>query len=322
MPAGRSSSRTATAGTAAAGLVATGGRQRPGRRAGWRRPAVRWGGLAAVVLLTTVAAAYAMTGRGGSDAPASPTVGADLHTVAVIGDSVYLGGHEAVVVSSDGGRAWRRVRSLDGADAMGWAVTAGAVWVGGHPGLYRSTDAGATFTSVTGAARVDDVHALGAAAGTLYLASPRAGLLASTDGGRSWQARNSAAGRTVMGTVLVDPGDPARLVAADMASGVVASTDGGRTFTALGGPRGAMAAAWNPTNIEEILAVGMGGGARSTDGGVTWRPLPVPSGVSAISYDPTGATVYAGALDGRQARLYRSSDGGATWSETAGTPAG
>ena len=180
MPAGRSSSRTATAGTAAAGPVATAGRPRPGRRAGWRRPAVRWGGLATVVLLTTAAAAYAMIGRGGSNAPVSPTVGADLHTVAVIGDAVYLGGHEAVVVSADGGRAWRRVRSLDGADAMGWAVTAGAVWVGGHPGLYRSTDGGATLTSVTGAARVDDVHALGAAAGTLYLASPKAGLLAST----------------------------------------------------------------------------------------------------------------------------------------------
>ena len=313
MSTGRSSFRTATARTAAAGTAVTAARQ----RAVWQRPAVRWGGLAGVLLLVAAATAYAMTARGGSSSAGGPTVGADLHTVAVIGDAVYLGGHEAVVVSHDGGHAWRRVPSLAGADAMGWAATAGAVWVGGHPGLFRSTDGGATFAKVSGAAGVDDVHALGAAAGTLYLASPKAGLLASTDGGRRWQVRNTAAGRTFMGTLLVDPGDPARLVAADMASaGVVGSTDGGRTFTALGGPGGAMAAAWNPTNIEEIVAVGTGGGARSTDGGVTWRPLPVPSGVSAISYDPTGATVYAGALDGREARLYRSSDGGATWPES------
>lgn len=72
------------------------------------------------------------------------------------------------------------------------------------------------------------MHALGAAGDTVYLASPRAGLLASSDGGRSWQTRNADAGRGFMGTILVDSADPAHLIAPDMQSGLVASADGWR----------------------------------------------------------------------------------------------
>ncbi len=288
------------------------------RRAVRRRQLTRWGGVAGAVLLLVAGVAYLAT-RGDSvgDPPGAPFVGGDLHSVAAIGDAVYVGGHEAVAVSGNGGRTWRRVASLDGADAMGWAVTPDAVLVGGHPGLYRSTDHGKTFSKVTGAAAVDDVHAIGAAGGTVYLASPKTGLLASTDGGKRWKVRNAAAGRSFMGTILVDPKDPDRLIAPDMSAGLSISTDAGRTWKPLGGPDGAMAAAWNPTDPKQIIGVGMSGGGRSSDGGATWQPIDLPAGVSAVGYDPTGTTVYAGALDGEQADVYRSRDGGATWAQTA-----
>ena len=290
------------------------------RRAARRRQAIRWGGLAAVVLLLAAGVTYLASRSDGDPAEApvagSPVVGGDLHTVATIGDAVYVGGHDAVALSHDGGKLWQRITSLNNADAMGWALTPDAVLVGGHPGLYRSTDHGATFSKVGGAAAVDDVHALGAAAGTVYLASPKAGLLASTDGGHTWQPRNAQAGRSFMGTILVDPTNPARLIAPDMASGLVVSADGGRSFTPLGGPSGAMAAAWNPTDIKQIIAVGMSGAARSSDSGATWQPVQLPAGVSALAYDATGTTVYAGLLDGERARLYRSTDDGTIWTPT------
>ncbi len=290
------------------------------RRAARRRQWARWGGICAAVLLIVAGIAYVAT-RGTNDDPGgsagAPVVGGDLHSVAVIGDAVYVGGHEAVAVSHDGGRQWQRVASLDGADAMGWAVTPDTVLVGGHPGLYRSTDHGQTFRKVGGAAAIDDVHALGAAAGTVYLGSPKAGFLASTDGGNTWQVRNAQAGRSFMGTILVDPKDPNRLIAPDMSTGLVTSSDGGRTFKPLGGPGGAMAAAWNPTDTKQLIAVGVRGGARSSDGGATWQPIQLPAGTSAVSFDAAGTTVYAGVLDGRRARIYRSGDGGTTWSPTA-----
>lgn len=256
---------------------------------------------------------------GSSDASAvsEPVVGGDLHTVTVVGDRLFVGGHAEAAVSRNGGRTWRQIPSLEGADPMGWAVTRDAVLVGGHPGVYRSTDGGATFSKVTGKGAVDDAHALGGSGKTLYLGSPQAGMLASTDGGNTWQVPNAQAGRSFMGTILADPADPDRLIAPDMSSGLMTSSDGGRTWKTLGGPSGAMAAARDPKDTKRIIALGMGGAELSTDGGATWKLADVPQGTSALSYDASGRTLYAGALDGQQARIYRSTDGGATWKATA-----
>jgi photosystem II stability/assembly factor-like uncharacterized protein len=289
------------------------------RRAAQRRPWARWGAVIAVVLV--VVAGISVITTGGNDAgkpsPAAPEVGGDLHTVTMIGDALYVGGHEAVAVSHDGGRRWQPVDSLKGADAMGWALTPDALLVGGHPGLFRSADNGASFAKVTGSAAVPDVHALGGAGTTVYLGSPQAGLLASEDGGNTWQVRNAQAGRSMMGSILVDPKDPTRLIAPDMSAGLTASSDGGRTWKPMGGPSRVMAAAWNPTDTRQIIAAGMSGGARTNDGGGTWQQIQLPVGTSAVTYDASGSTVYAGVLDGQRARVYRSTDGGATWTATA-----
>lgn len=253
----------------------------------------------------------------GAGPAAAPVVGGDLHTITSMRGALFLGGHQGAAVSRDGGRKWRSLPSLEGADVMGWATPPGAVLVGGHPGLYRSSDGGTSFTKVTGRADVPDAHALGGAGSTVYLASPEAGLMVSTDAGRTWQTRSPSAGRSFMGTILVDPRDPDRLVAPDMSGGISASTDGGRSFSPLGGPMGAMAVAWNPANTRELVAVGMSGASRSTDSGRTWQDITVPPATSAITFDRTGRTLYAGALQGQQGYAYRSTDGGRSWRPTA-----
>jgi len=287
------------------------------RQAEQRRRRVRWSAvaLAAVVAVAGIAFLVARVGATSGQQGAA-TVGGDLHSIATVGDALYVGGHAAAAVSQDEGRTWRQIPSLDGADAMGWAVTKDAVLVGGHPGLYRSADGGLTFIRVTGAAAVPDVHALGGAGATVYLGSPQAGLLASTDGGQTWQVRNPEAGRSFMGSILVDPKNTDRLIAPDMSGGLTTSTDGGRTFNALGGPIGAMGAAWNPTDTSKIIATGMNGAAKSVDGGANWQEVDVPQGTSAVTYARDGRTLYAGALDGRTARTYRSANDGATWDAT------
>lgn len=313
---GRGSSPTAQRRAAAERAAAE--RRRPERRRRRITGAVV-AGLGLVLVAAAVLLAMRDTNRpalAGAPASGAPGVGGDLHTIATVGDALYVGGHAAVAVSHDDGRRWQRVPSLDGADAMGWAVTTDAILAGGHPGLYRSTDGGATFTAGTGAAAVPDVHALGGAGTTVYLASPQAGLLVSTDGGQTWQVRNRQVGRSFMGTMLVDPADTKRVVAPDMSGGIMASTDGGRTWTSLGGPAGAMAVTWKPTETNEIIAVGMSGAARSADGGATWQPIDLPPGTSAVTYDSRGRTLYAGALDDNTARTYRSRDDGATWQPT------
>ena len=281
-----------------------------------RRRRVRTGGIG-IAVVAAAAVAIALVVRNGDDTPAAsaeaPVVGGDLHTVFAADQSLYVGGHTRAAVSHDGGKTWQDIGDLEGADPMGWAASGDTLLAGGHPGLYRSTDGGATFEQLSGSSAVPDVHALGGAGDVVYLASTQAGVLASTDGGTTWKVRNADAGKSFMGTILVDPEDTGRLIAPDMSGTLATSSDGGRTWTSLGGPMGAMAAAWNPQNTKEIIASGMQGAERSTDGGDTWTPAELPSGTSAVSYAPDGNTIYAGVLSSEHAIVYRSTDHGNTW---------
>ena len=119
-----------------------------------------------------------------------------------------------------------------------------------------------------------------------------------------------------MGTILIDPANPDRLVAPDMSQGLVSSADAGRTWRPLGGPSGAMAVTWNPADTRQIIVVGMNGSARSSDGGATWQDVRVPAGTSAVTFDSAGRAAYTAALDGDRATVYHSADGGATWTPT------
>lgn len=280
-----------------------------------RRKTIAWvaGSALAVVLIGIVLAAL-LSARDGADpgTAASATVGGDLHTISAIDGNLYLAGHSAAGVSADGGQSWQDIPSLTNADPMGWAVTSEAILVGGHPGLFRSSDGGKTFSPVPDA--FADVHALGSAGDVVYAASAQSGVLASTDGGLTWEIRNATAGQSFMGTMLVDPEDAERVIAPDMAGGLVLSTDGGRSWSSIGGPMGAMAVTWNPANTSELLAVGMNGGSVSTDSGATWREIALPPGTTAVTYAEDGAIIYAGVLNGLQGTAYRSTDGGTTWS--------
>ena len=278
--------------------------------------------VAAAILVTLLAAAGVLFGvltsqSGDGSAPGGarqgPSVGGDLHTLFVIPGRMFVGGHAGAAMSRDGGRTWRRISSLEGADPMGWAARGDAVLAGGHPGLFHSADRGRSFQAAPIAANVTDIHALGGAGTQLYLASPQAGLLASPDHGRTWSIRNSAVGQSFMGTILVDAADPDRLLASDMGGGVAGSADGGRTWESLGGPQGAMSVTRNPQAAAELIAVGMTGAARSMDGGRSWQELRAPPGSSVISYGPDGGLFAAALGPAGRVRIYRSAAADATW---------
>lgn len=272
--------------------------------------------LAAVLALVGVLVWVSTRGdepQSAATAPAAeggPFVGGDLHAAATMGTRLFVSGHQGAARSDRGGE-WTAIPTLADEDGMAWTVTQAAVLVGGHGGLYRSTDKGATFARVDGLP-VSDVHALGAAEDRVYLASPEAGVLVSADAGRSW-TRASQAGKTFMGSMLVDPADPEHVLAPDMAQGVVESRDAGRSWRVLGGVRGAMTLAWDSRRRADIVAVGMDGAATSSDGGATWRALAVPAGTSALAFDDASRLV-AGVLEGDRARLFTSTDQGASWS--------
>lgn len=276
--------------------------------------------MVAAALAGAAAIVIVLAGSGPDPSPAGrPFVGGDLHSLVVDPASpsrLYVGGHEGVAVSSDGGGSWRQVESLAGADAMGWAFTDEEALVGGHPGLYVSTDGGRTYEQDNEGLPATDIHALGSGPGVIYAASPQVGVFASTDGGASWEVRTDEAGQSFMGGILVDPEDSNHLVAPDMAAGAVESSDGGRTWSVLGGVGGAMWVSWDPGDTDRIVVSGMGQAALTEDAGRKWEAMGVPEGASVIEISPHDPdTLYAGALEGTEAAVWISRDGGSTWAQ-------
>lgn len=247
-----------------------------------------------------------------------PVVGNDLHSLVVDPedpDKLYIGSHSGVSVSSDGGRTWEVVESLNGADAMGWAFTDDAIYVGGHPGIEVSTEDGETFEPRNDGLPSTDVHALGAGDEVIYAGLAGVGTFASTDGGQSWEARSEEFGGAFMGRIHVDPADDDHILGPDMQAGAVESTDGGRTWRALGGVQGAMWVSWDQGDTGHIVVTAPSSAAESRDGGETWEAFEIPEGATLVEFSPHDPDVlYAAVLEAPEASVYVSKDGGETWS--------
>jgi photosystem II stability/assembly factor-like uncharacterized protein len=276
----------------------------------------------AIGLVVLVVAVFALR-SGGTDAPApglavpNPVVGDDLHSLVVDPtdpDTLYIGSHRGVSVSTDGGETWEVVESLNGADAMGWAFTDDLILVGGHPGLSVSTDSGKTFEQRNEGLSSTDVHALGAGDEVIYAGLAGVGTFASTDGGQSWEARGEEVGGAFMGRIHVDPSNDEHLLAPDMGGGAMESTDGGRSWTALGGVQGAMWVSWDENDTDHMIVTTQGSSAESIDGGETWEPLKIPQGASIVEFSPHDRELlFAAVLEAPEASVYISRNGGDTW---------
>jgi len=196
----------------------------------------------------------------------------------------------------------------------------------GH-GVYRSTDAGETWTQAgltasKAIARIvvhpaDPDTAWVAAAGDLWVPSPERGIYKTTDGGKTWKAVLVAPApygdRVGGGDLVIDPKDPQVLYAA-----LYARRRTPWSFT--GGPAA--------TDGKDL-----GGIFKTTDGGGTWRKLGggLPAGTGRIGlavYAKDPKVVYAivqseeagGTIDSVRSRrggVFRSDDGGETWTRTS-----
>ena len=309
---------------------------RPRTRTPLRRaaaPGTLWrsdpmGAFAAVltVIITTVVVAMVVLGRAyDGDDPSSTGggfVGGDFHSLVAdpaVSGRLFVGGHEAVSVSDDGGVSWQRIDALDSVDAMGWGFNSGRIWISGHPGIVMSLDGGETFGRRSDALPDTDIHALGAAslAGDqrlVYAAGPVVGVIASRDNGVSWQSIATDDGQSFFGKILIDADDPQRLLAADAARGPVASDDGGETWDVLT----RLPVSWISTTagFQSIYASGSDGAAMSGDGGDNWQPLNLPAGASLVEADPqVPGRLYAGVHDGASVTVLISEDQGRNWRE-------
>ena len=99
-------------------------------------------------------------------------------------------------------------------------------------------------------------------------------------------------------------------------SEVFKSVDGGSSWTALGNIAGVNAIALDPTSASTLYCGTRHGVMKTTDGGQTWNPAGLFNiAVNVLTIDPqTPSTLYG---SGNDDTIYKSIDGGATWTSAS-----
>jgi len=247
----------------------------------------------------------------------------------------YVGG---VHVSTDGGDSWSE--SLNGIAAVSVLAVAvdpsdeSRIYAGGDGYLYRSDDGGATwsrgvedhghgfFTNYLG--RIEDI-AVDPAHPEIVWVAAFGGLMRSTDFGVTLE-------RVDVGLPFVNrlAFTASALYAGASGAGVIVTADGGLTwqqstegFPTFGGrPCPVLSLAADPRDPLSIWAgTKFGGGVvRSTDGGLTWQILGLTeyNFVDVIAVNPDDSNDVLAGAGTWEGWIYRSRDGGATWSEVVG----
>ncbi|MGH2996374.1 MAG: WD40/YVTN/BNR-like repeat-containing protein [Gaiellaceae bacterium] len=286
-------------------------KQKP--RYGW----LAWGAILALSAVGAFLLARSQAG-GGSDPVEPPAAGLpntpDYHSLLVDpADSgrIFLGTHAGLYESTDGGRSWEFAK-LEGQDAMNLARASGeTVWTAGHNVLARSTDGGETWEDV----RPDglpslDIHGFAVDPRdpeTLWAAVAGEGLYRSRDGGLSFELVSQEVGGGVMALGVLPDG---RILAGDMGQGLLTSDNGGKRWQQTLAA-GLMGLAINPDDPKRILASGPGI-LLSTDGGESWDEVQsIQPGAGPVAWAPSDAQVAY--VVGFDRKLYRTSDGGASW---------
>jgi photosystem II stability/assembly factor-like uncharacterized protein len=230
-------------------------------------------------------------------------------------DSYYGAG---ILKSTDGGTTWSRL----GATTFGSSTISKIIINSNNQNtLVVSTSFGVTDSSTNSCVRI---HTGG---------SP--GIYRSTNGGSTWtQVYSDSSG---VSDLIADPSNSQVLYAGErnVAAGVLKSTDGGMTWNALATQplsspgRIALGITSKPSTTLFVATSNNTGGMlfKSTNNGTSWSSVNTPTGAFGGSFcesqcwydifiapDPTSANIlYLGGLD-----LYRSTNGGTSWTDLGG----
>jgi len=176
-------------------------------------------------------------------------------------------------------------------------TTTGAFQTDPGGGAFQSTNASATWTSINSGLTTRSITAFAvdptiptppSTAHIVYAGTSDKEVFKSTNGGQSW-APTGALSATVVQAMVIDPRTPTNLYVGG-ANGAFKTTDGGATWATV-------------------------------DTGLVFPGTTAPVDVNALAIDPTTtgttATLYAGGSSG----VFKTTDGGATWSPlNAGFP--
>ncbi|HYL06086.1 MAG TPA: hypothetical protein VE075_08590 [Thermoanaerobaculia bacterium] len=282
------------------------------------RPAVVYAGLAGGGVHRSDDGGATWTPAGfGLDNPAVSSLAVDPTNP----DAVYAATQRGFFRSADGGRTWQTAPTVNTLKAHAVAVDPvrpQVLYLGTAMGLFRSDNRGVSWKLLTVglipphrfdfevvALAIDAVHPSQVYAAHIGV---RDGIHKTVNGGRVWVALR----RIRVDALAVDPVQDAIVWAAGD-DGVWYSVDGGQRFTKVR-VEPAHALLIDPFDHTRVYAANAQDVQVTTDGGYTWETLPagpLPGGALALAADPSAPGVLLAGATG--AGVYRSTDGGGTW---------
>jgi photosystem II stability/assembly factor-like uncharacterized protein len=198
----------------------------------------------------------------------------------------FATGHQGVLLrTEDGGSTWKQALIEMKEKPALFAVRvdgAKGIAVGAYGAYLESADAGRTWAARRIGPADFDKHLTGIAhsgAGRIVLAGEAGTLLATADGGATWQEMKSPYAGSWFGALGLQGG---AVVAYGMRGNAWRSSDGGKSWQRvdLGKYTGALQGAVELPDASVVLSGADGMIARSTDGGATFVAAPLPSRIT------------------------------------------
>ncbi len=253
---------------------------------------------------------------------------------------LYAAGNEpeepALYKSTDGGVNWKTLtKGLYGAGRRLLSAP-GALYFGSTAGLFKSPNGGLSFAAGMKGMKAAEIVAMAVAPsspGVIYAGQTHYGLMKTDNGGKTWTKLPDFEGAMRIRGIAVHPADPNTVFVlanpGTIEDVVLKSVDGGRHMTAVLRARceGLFINPQNPDHVFVAGAVESGSSLhmalrKSMDGGASWSTAEVTaaadSGGKRAAADPANdAIIYVGGYKtGYAGGLFKTSNGGSSWSET------
>lgn len=245
-----------------------------------------------------------------------------IQALALDGGKIYAGTQQGtaaqneVWVTEDNALNWKKLgNGIAGDFPTGFvnrtfemAVVGGKVFASSTSGVivYDGTKWSTAFQGPN----ITSFFSIAASGNTLFAGSWYHGIARSTDGGTTWAFVNNGLNSRQVGGIYKANG----VIYAGTTRGVMISRDEGQTWTQTTAP---LFECYSILPFEGKIFAGFAGGvAYTADQGQTWTIVPTSSGIGAGNVFRlliVGNGLYAGINNATTGGIYRSTDGGQTW---------